>query len=139
MSRSYDYENRPNRRRERRSSRSDAAFRCQNCKLIVSGTAPGTRHRNHCPACLWSLHADEHPGDRRSVCRARMEPIAIWVQSNGEWSLVHRCIACGRLQSNRIAGDDNAFSLMSLAARPVARPPFPLDVLGRPIGKREKQ
>ena len=62
-----------------------------------------------------------------------MEPITIWVQSNGEWSLVHRCYACGCLKSNRIAGDDNAFLLMSLAARPVAQPPFPLDALGQPI------
>ncbi len=62
-----------------------------------------------------------------------MEPITIWVQSNGEWSLVHRCKACGCLKGNRIAGDDNAFLLMSLAARPVAQPPFPLDSLGRPI------
>jgi hypothetical protein len=32
---------------------------------------------------------------------------------------------------NRIAGDDNALVLMSIAARPMASPPFPLDKLPR--------
>ena len=100
---------------------------------MVPQIATGTRHRNHCPACLWSVHVDGKPGDRRANCGAPMEPIAIWVQTDGEWSLVHRCSACGGLKGNRIAGDDNAFVLMSLAARPVARPPFPLDALGRPL------
>ena len=61
-----------------------------------------------------------------------MEPIAIWVQPRGEWALVHRCQGCGALNSNRIAGDDNAFVLMSLAARAVALPPFPLARLAGP-------
>ncbi len=60
-----------------------------------------------------------------------MEPIAIWVQPRGEWSIVHRCESCGALRSNRIAGDDNEFALASLAARAVARPAFPLERLGR--------
>ena len=60
-----------------------------------------------------------------------MEPIAVWVQATGEWSLVHRCGGCGALRCNRIAGDDNEFALASLAMRPVVRPPFPLDRLVR--------
>lgn len=73
---------------------------------------------------------DEGSGDRAASCGAGMEPIAIWVQRNGEWSIVHRCTRCGALRCNRIAGDDNEFALASLAARPVARPAFPLDGLG---------
>jgi hypothetical protein len=42
---------------------------------------------------------------------------------------VHRCRACGRLSSNRIAGDDNAALLLSLAVRPLSAPPFPLERL----------
>ena len=60
-----------------------------------------------------------------------MEPIAIWVQPRGEWSIVHRCESCGELRSNRIAGDDNEFALASLAAQAVARPAFPLERIGR--------
>ena len=126
MSKSYNHRNRPEWRARRRSSQEEGSYRCRRCKLMVSVRAPGTQHRNHCPSCLWSIHVDQSPGDRRSDCRALMEPIAIWVQPRGEWSLVHRCQGCGGLNSNRIAGDDNAFVLMSLAARPVALPPFPL-------------
>jgi len=56
-----------------------------------------------------------------------MEPIAVSVRSGSEWTLIHRCNDCGALKSNRIAGDDNEMALMSLAVRPVAQPPFPLD------------
>ena len=56
-----------------------------------------------------------------------MEPIAIWVQYSGEWALVHRCGTCKVVCVHRIAGDDNEHALLSLAARPIALPPFPLD------------
>ena len=98
---------------------------------MVSADAPGTRHRNHCPSCLWSRHVDSSPGDRLARCGDAMEPIAIWVQPRGEWSIIHRCQGCGELRCNRIAGDDNEFALASLAARPVARPAFPLERIGR--------
>jgi len=98
---------------------------------MVPGVSPGTRHRNHCPACLWSAHLDERPGDRASPCGGGMEPIAIWVRPDGEWALVHRCGGCQAVRVNRVAGDDNEALLLSLAARPMAQPPFPLARLGR--------
>jgi hypothetical protein len=57
--------------------------------------------------------------------------MAVSVKRNGEWMLVHRCVECGKLCGNRIAGDDNELALMSLAVRPLAQPPFPLDGLTR--------
>jgi ribosome biogenesis GTPase len=60
-----------------------------------------------------------------------MEPIALWVKPNGEWAIVHRCRQCGAMRTNRIAGDDSEVALISLAVRPLARPPFPLDRLAR--------
>ncbi|MCB1646758.1 MAG: RNHCP domain-containing protein [Pseudomonadales bacterium] len=116
----------------RRSSKQSAAensFRCVNCRQIISTRVMGTEHRNHCPLCLWSKHVDEHPGDRLAQCQGRMEPISVWVKSNQEWALVHRCSSCSTVKTNRIASDDNEFVLMSLASRPIARPPFPLDRL----------
>ena len=59
-----------------------------------------------------------------------MEPISVWVMNNGEWRIVHRCRECGMMRANRVAGDDNELLLMSMAARPLARPPFPLDRIG---------
>jgi len=60
-----------------------------------------------------------------------MEPIAVWVRPDGEWAIVHRCRQCGATRTNRIAGDDSTLALMSLAVRPLAQPPFPLDRLER--------
>ena len=77
---------------------------------------------------------DVQPGDRFSGCRSLMEPIAVWVRSNGEWAIVHRCQKCGVLRSNRIAADDSEIVLMSLALRPLALPPFPLHLLARAGG-----
>jgi hypothetical protein len=62
-----------------------------------------------------------------------MEPLAVWVRHDGEWALLHRCTRCGAIRSNRIAGDDNELALMSLAVRPLARPPFPLDQLSKTL------
>ena len=101
----------------------------QQCRREVPTDAAGTRHRNHCPLCLWSIHVDERPGDRKSACNGGMEPIAIWVRDGSEWALVHRCGTCHAVRVNRIAGDDNEAALLSLAAQPMARPPFPVDKL----------
>jgi hypothetical protein len=106
----------------------DEAFVCRHCGRTVSPRAPGTGHRNHCPWCLRSLHRDNRPGDRASPCGGLMEPVAVSVR-HGEWRLIHRCLSCGALRENRIAGDDNELALLSLAVRPVAQPPFPLDGL----------
>ncbi len=106
---------------------SETSFVCGHCHRQISTRAPGTQHRNHCPLCLWSLHVDIRKGDRLSACRGGMEPITVWAKSNGEWAIIHRCRECGALRTNRIAGDDNDILLVSLAVRPIARPPFPLD------------
>lgn len=102
------------------------SFICKACGAQVSPEAAGTAHRNHCPHCLCSLHVDHRPGDRASLCGGIMDPIGVWVRKNGEWAIIHRCRACGALSSNRIAADDNPALLMSIAARPIASPPFPL-------------
>jgi hypothetical protein len=107
------------------------SFRCRHCRLDVPAAAPGTKHRNHCPSCLWSRHLDaDLPGDRAAGCAGAMEPIAVSVRADGEWALVHRCTGCAAVSVNRIAGDDNPFALMRLAVQPLAQPPFPLDALG---------
>jgi ribosome biogenesis GTPase len=107
------------------------AFHCVRCRTLVTNPEAGTEQRNHCPGCLWSLHVDFMNGDRRSACRAAMEPIAVHARQKGEWSLIHRCTRCGALRMNRIAGDDNEALLLSLALRPIALPAFPLERAGR--------
>ncbi|WP_053335772.1 RNHCP domain-containing protein [Salinispira pacifica] len=93
-------------------------FRCTHCGTAVIPPASGSRHRNHCPACLRSLHVDLLPGDRRSRCRDIMHPIALWVKDDGELSILHRCEKCGTVKSNRILPDDSEPLISELAARP---------------------
>ncbi|MFP4511296.1 MAG: RNHCP domain-containing protein [Spirochaetaceae bacterium] len=107
------------------------SFVCVHCGRTIAPAESGTSNRNHCPYCLRSRHVDLKSGDRRSGCRAVMEPIGIWVQANGEWSILHRCERCGFIRSNRIAGDDNEAMLLGIAARPLSRLPFPLESLMR--------
>lgn len=89
-------------------------FRCTNCKALVPGSAPGTKHRNHCPLCLWSRHVDQGVGDRLAVisCGKKMQPIMIRV--NKDIQVLHRCKSCGHEKWNRIAADDNQEILLSL-------------------------
>ena len=103
------------------------SFTCKACGHLVTPEEAGTQHRNHCPNCLSSLHVDNEPGDRAADCGGVMEPISVWVRSNGEWAIIHRCKRCGVLSSNRVAADDNPLKLMSIALRPLAEPPFPIE------------
>ena len=94
------------------------AFICKVCGWPVVSAGAGSSHRNHCPNCLSSIHLDNEPGDRRSECHGRMDPIGVWVRKNGEWAVIHRCRCCGKICSNRTAADDNPMKLMALAMRP---------------------
>lgn len=107
------------------------SFTCKVCGALVTPEDAGSDHRNHCPQCLSSVHVDNRPGDRASLCKGVMDPIGVWVRKNGEWAVIHRCRSCGALCSNRIAADDNPTLLMSIALRPLAEPPFPLWQLSR--------
>ena len=100
-----------------RRPRPHESFLCVHCGYPVMAAAPGTRHRNHCPHCLYSQHLDLRPGDRLCSCRSPMRPIALWVRTDGELALIHRCERCGTLRSNRIAGDDNPVALRALLQR----------------------
>lgn len=84
------------------------AFVCDKCGASVAPIVYGGSYRNHCPYCLWSKHVDGSvPGDRMGNCKGLMEPIGVKTKSGGEYTLVHRCVACGFLRLNRLAGDDN--------------------------------
>ena len=103
------------------------SFICQSCGKAVAPLNNGGNQRNHCPKCLSSIHVDIIAGDRRASCHGIMKPISIWVQENKEWSLIHRCMSCGIIRTNRIAADDNEMMLFSLAASFMSQLPFPAD------------
>ena len=59
----------------------------------------------------------------------RLEMAACDSRYDGQTAPHHhaRCRRCGALSSNRVAADDNPMKLMSIAMKPVALPPFPLE------------
>ncbi|MDD5955732.1 MAG: RNHCP domain-containing protein [Lachnospiraceae bacterium] len=115
------------------------SFTCRNCGWPIVSNGAGSNHRNHCPNCLCSLHVDEIPGDRASNCGGIMEPIGVWVRSDGEWAIVHRCKHCGKLSSNRIAADDNPMKLMALAMKPVVNDFLDKDRLKEMLSSMQSQ
>ncbi len=109
-----------------RHSACTESFACKVCGTLVVPEGAGSQHRNHCPKCLSSVHVDNKPGDRASLCEGIMDPVSVWVRKGGEWAIIHRCRLCGAFSSNRIAADDNPMLLMSIAVKPLSMPPFPL-------------
>jgi hypothetical protein len=90
-------------------------FRCRHCRTFVGPVPSGGKHRNHCPVCLHSRHVDlSRPGDRLSPCGGTMAPIGVFSRSDGEYALVHRCLACGIERHNRIAADDDFELVLTL-------------------------
>ncbi len=99
---------------------------CINCtKKFPEEKNIGTKHRNHCPYCLHSLHLDDtRAGDRKSNCHGIMKPIALTFKNEGldkygkkkqgEIMIVHKCEKCGKISINRIAGDDSAEEILKI-------------------------
>lgn len=91
-------------------------FKCLKCGFSVEeNNLMGSKNRNHCPFCLYSLHVDlSIPGDRKSNCFGLMKPTAIAFKKDGEIMLVHECLKCGSLSKNRIAGDDDPKEILKI-------------------------
>lgn len=103
-------------------------FTCKVCGQAPSSRAgAGSEHRNHCPNCLSSQHVDDEQATAPRVAAGVMEPWACGCAKGGEWAIIHRCRRCGKLDSNRVAADDNPMKLMSIALKPLTQPPFPID------------
>jgi hypothetical protein len=87
---------------------------CAHCGKSFSELAPGTKNRNHCPFCLYSVHLDKVVGDRAAHCFGQMEVIGKFRRPNMEEILIHRCLKCGKVSNNRVAGDDDAEEVAKL-------------------------
>ncbi len=83
----------------------NVGFVCVHCGCEVLPLANGSV-RNHCPACLWSLHVDVDPGDRASDCGGDLEPVGAEHAPKKGWVIVSRCRTCGAERRNRAALDD---------------------------------
>lgn len=43
-----------------------------------------------------------------------MKPIGLRFKNDGELMIVHRCLSCGKISPNRIAGDDFTDAILEL-------------------------
>ena len=91
----------------------DTGFTCARCAARVPRHPAGS-YRNHCRACLWSLHVDDLPGDRAAGCGGAMRPVSVDYSGKKGFVLVHRCEACGRVDRNKVAPDDSTERLTAL-------------------------
>lgn len=96
----------------RRFSRKKEDFVCKVCGSSVSGTG----YTDHCPNCLWSLHVDINPGDRKSDCKGLMEPVKAEHDRNG-FIISYICKKCKTRKRVRATSDDNSEELESLLKR----------------------
>lgn len=95
-------------------------FICSHCgRKVFYDRSINTKHRNHCPYCLWSKHLDlDESGDRKSACQDEMKPIGLTFKQEGinkygrtkqgELMLIHQCLKCDKISINRLAADDNS-------------------------------
>jgi len=104
-----------------KESQKESSFACEHCyKSVNLHEQIGTKHRNHCPFCLWSKHVDNQIGDRKSSCCGIMEPVGLTLRKEakkkkygekgeklGEIMIIHLCTLCGAIRINRIASDDD--------------------------------
>lgn len=99
-------------------------FQCSHCHAWVSLKAAGTKHRNHCPECLWSKHVGRLE-QLREICSGAMIPIGLTFKKEGidkytgkprqgELMIIHQCTKCGKISINRLAGDDNPDAVMKI-------------------------
>ena len=93
-------------------------IRCRTCGTEYSG--------DHCPNCLCAIHTDEDP---EYECGGVMESVSVWVKPDGKWDLILRCKSCGEMETRPVTVGDNPMKLMSVAAKPLANPPFPIERL----------
>ena len=85
--------------------RHNMPFTCAKCGEKNPALRGG--ERNHCRACLFSLHVDvETPGDRKSACRGLMEPTKLDHKGGKGFMVWHTCVECGKEIRNTLAEDD---------------------------------
>lgn len=90
----------------------DEDFVCINCKNEVKKL--GYTARDHCPFCLYSIHVDVFPGDRKNECNGVLVPVGIEKYRN-TYKIIYKCNKCGKMHKNIIADDDDFDKIIELS------------------------
>jgi hypothetical protein len=88
------------------------SFKCLYCGLFNEKDKHGSC-RNHCYYCLYSLHVDIYPGDRKESCNGLMKPIDIKT-IGGKNIIYHKCLDCNKINKNKSLPDDNLINFYEL-------------------------
>lgn len=90
----------------------DEDFICINCGKEVNKL--NTTARDHCNNCLYSVHVDINPGDRKNPCKGLLEPIGI-EKYRDTYKIIYKCQICGMIHKNIMASDDNMDKIIELS------------------------
>jgi hypothetical protein len=84
------------------------SFICLNCKFSVPPAQ--STCRDHCPKCLYSIHIDNNPGDRASMCKGSLIPVS-WSKNKKKGIMIHyQCAICAEQKKNKFLEYDNILS-----------------------------
>ena len=80
------------------------SFRCLVCHFQVPKAQ--VTCRDHCPKCLCSLHVDNNPGDRESICHGVLKPVS-YSQNKKKGIMIHYvCEKCCATKVNKFLEHD---------------------------------
>lgn len=96
----------------RKFQRRTENFKCVKCETEVFGNG----FTDHCPKCLFSLHIDINPGDRKADCKGFMEPYGIIIKGKNI-SIFYKCLKCGKKFKVKPAENDNFDEILKLAKK----------------------
>lgn len=99
---SYAKESGYSQRATKKFTRVKEDFYCEVCGALVVGNG----YTNHCHNCLYSKHVDINPGDRQSLCKGIMKPIAKGYNKKKGIFIIHECIKCKTRKNNKISKND---------------------------------
>lgn len=91
----------------------DESFTCIHCGYEVLPL--GYTARDHCPKCLYSIHLDINPGDRKSLCYGILKPIGIEKNKKRDYKIIYRCEKCHEIHKNVAAVDDDMDEIIKLS------------------------
>ncbi len=92
----------------------DEAFTCVNCGENVKKL--GYTARDHCNYCLYSMHVDINPGDRKNDCHGLLIPFEIEKFKN-TYKIIYKCNKCGEIHKNIIADDDDIDKVIEISKK----------------------
>ncbi len=97
----------------RKFARNIEDFICMNCGAHVKGNG----YTDHCPVCLYSMHVDINPGDRKCTCLGVMKPVRSSLDRAGSFTIEYVCTKCGARKRVKAAPNDSKDVLMALGSK----------------------